>query len=550
MADLTEKVYYQDWTKVLVSRLATSQTWYDLFDGVSKVFALNIYEKVYALSQIRNPDEQSRDINIKASKFLGFDYKSDTFSDEEFTTLVTFLNQFNRKYKGTKSFISFLGFVKDARFDMYQLWAKGKGKDYGEFERYSPFVESNSKISGKGTQEYYPTSHVELDYDGEKFNISTQDVYELFYSVAPAHLVLNRITANFYADVAPLFFGTSAGTDYYNIHDVCPCDAKYYVPLNLLTVPPIQKARRSGNFEGFVCYNGDNEIQTGLPRFDGFSTPEEVLKQFTFSRYGTATYFPKNSVEYRISSQDVPRLCFTKGTDIDLGLRIEKPSSNMLVKCTQPIRRTLWLQIGTYTFSCNGKYKIFVNSSEIQTVSNSTYTFILMDTSAVSFEPVTLPEIQPWFQLERGSQATSLIVTDAVNISSRGYEYLSLDSFPNVNDEFTVLVEYNKILTDCCLLVAFQTQTNYVKLRREGDLIKITVVVGGNILQQNTVPFTESIAFSLKSDKIVVNGNVFNFINGNVPFPTRFFIGSDLAMDIIDGYIKKFEYYPVFPEVN
>ena len=125
MSEEKKPIYYQDWTKILVPRLRNSTTWNDLFQGISQVFAEQIYSKIYALSKIRDSDFQSKEINIRSAKFLGLDYNSDLFTETEYQTLVKFLNIFNRQYKGTKSFVSFLGWIKQAKFQIYQLWAKG-----------------------------------------------------------------------------------------------------------------------------------------------------------------------------------------------------------------------------------------------------------------------------------------------------------------------------------------------------------------------------------------------------------------------------------------
>ena len=52
MSEEKKPIYYQDWTKILVPRLRNSTTWNDLFQGISEVFAEQIYSKIYALSKL------------------------------------------------------------------------------------------------------------------------------------------------------------------------------------------------------------------------------------------------------------------------------------------------------------------------------------------------------------------------------------------------------------------------------------------------------------------------------------------------------------------
>ena len=116
MADITEMSYFQDWKTVLIPRLQNNQSWSDLFDAISVVFAKNIYSCIEQLRFIRDPNRQDRQVNIQQSKFLGFDYNSELFSDVEYVNLITFLNKYNKSVKGTTDFINFLGWVKNARF--------------------------------------------------------------------------------------------------------------------------------------------------------------------------------------------------------------------------------------------------------------------------------------------------------------------------------------------------------------------------------------------------------------------------------------------------
>lgn len=60
---------------------------------------------------------------------------------------------FNKSAKGIKDFISFIGWIKNAKFQAFQLWANGK-KNYSDnpntkdpFMRESPYILNNSKYT-------------------------------------------------------------------------------------------------------------------------------------------------------------------------------------------------------------------------------------------------------------------------------------------------------------------------------------------------------------------------------------------------------------------
>lgn len=537
--------YYQDWTKVLISRIQTSPTWVDLFEGISHVFSDLIYSNIYALSQIRNPEVQSRDINIHASKFLGFDYKSDLFSDQEYVVLLTFLNQFNRKYKGTKHFISFLGWVKQARFNMYHLWANGSGNSYGEFVRQSDYVLNNSKIDQTGTKQFFPTSHVELEFDAEKFEIDTQDIYELFYLVAPAHLVLSGVAGVFTADTAPLYLKTGV-TDYVNNHIVAPCIYTYVAPLRVETLPPIQLSSHASSFDGVGYLNDNQIIYQQLPGFRYDTPVDQFNKYFTFTREGTATYYRRYSDYYSIAQSNEPRLCYVQSSNTPLGLRLEKSSTNLLINSGYPQQRYLTLLSGSYVFSGRGTYDIHVNQQLYQTVTDQTCEINLTGTSNVVITPISFPMLQPWFQLEKGTTSTSLIVTDRVNIQSRGYEYLQLANLFNPFNECTLVIKFNNVADNCCLCKTFTSQYSYIQLNKVGSKIVVNTVLNKVVLNTTEIDYQDTIVFGIKSGEVNVNYNYISFTNKNVPIPTSFYIGSDNNTDIINGYVSECYYYPIY----
>lgn len=156
---------------------------------------------------------QDRGILIDNARFLGFDYFSDSLSDEDYARVMKYIGDYWDNSSGI-NFVAFMGFVKNIRFEIEQLWTKDKGDfansddsviskydilepNYGQFP---PMYGSTNNPTLVDSNLYYPTSHVEINYDlgllkqaiaHKDFN----DVVSLFYYLAPIHLVLERINA-------------------------------------------------------------------------------------------------------------------------------------------------------------------------------------------------------------------------------------------------------------------------------------------------------------------------------------------------------------------
>ena len=544
MSEEKKPIYYQDWTKILVPRLRNSTTWNDLFQGISEVFADQIYSKIYALSKIRDSDFQSKEINIRSAKFLGLDYNSDLFTETEYQTLVKFLNIFNRQYKGTKSFVAFLGWIKQAKFQIYQLWAKGQGKDYGEFSRLTPYIKKNSKIDGTGTKEYYPTSHVELDYDAEKFDISIQDIYSLFYAIAPAHLVLANVAGILTSDTI-FFYMKPAYNDYNAGHTVIPCIYQYIAPIYFLAKQGQLTSYQSSAFESFG-YQNDNEFTTTkLPGFEVIPyISNKLSSNFKFTRKTIASYYPCNSEYFKIAEDNQPRFDFERNSITPNGLFLEKGSSNLLLDSSNPRNRQLTLQVGPYTFSGHGTYDIIINDNKFQTVSDSSITFNLDRISVVKVIPTYIPGIQPWFQLEKGTLKTSYIETTPLHLVSRDQEILELNSFPNPNKTCTLLVKFKDIAEHCNLILARNVQGDFTRIDRNGNKILITCSLYQNPILIEELPYKPTLIFGISKEMIKVNGKEFNILNKNAPIPQSFLLNSIVGKEL-NGYVKSLSYFPV-----
>ena len=167
---------------------------------------------------------QDRETMINQSANLGFDYFSNTLQDDDYARIVTYISKF-WKLNGGDHFIRFMGFIKRSRLDIETLWTKSLGHpgdpidnaipanelDYYPIlqrtSEYLPKVWNSPLFSAQGVDQalpnyYYPTSHVEVEYDiFESPNLDKLDVLSLFYLMAPIHLVLERFAATVYVKV-------------------------------------------------------------------------------------------------------------------------------------------------------------------------------------------------------------------------------------------------------------------------------------------------------------------------------------------------------------
>jgi hypothetical protein len=180
-----------DLRKLLTPDFENKKVWRDLAEATSVVLYENVDQHRRALALGREPLALVREYRILMAKQLGLDYRSIALTDADYDRLINFISLYNPE-KGTKEFIKFLGFIKNADIELIPLWTND----------YKTFVLNNfpnNNIFTKPTPgEYYPTTHVGIAYDGDKFaGMDEEDTIALFYELAPIHLVLKWIAALF-----------------------------------------------------------------------------------------------------------------------------------------------------------------------------------------------------------------------------------------------------------------------------------------------------------------------------------------------------------------
>lgn len=166
------------------------------YDNISKVE--NIYID-YQGTVVKIPMKftHERDILVNGSSVNGFNYFSDSFSNEDYSRIYQYIQEY-WPFSGDGNFIKFLGFIKGLNLDIHTLWDSTTNYEtketYNLLERLSSDmtpVYSNSNASIK----YYPSSHVEVEYDYfRNLDFDVIDFINLFYYMAPAYLVLHRLT--------------------------------------------------------------------------------------------------------------------------------------------------------------------------------------------------------------------------------------------------------------------------------------------------------------------------------------------------------------------
>lgn len=172
-----------------------------------------------------------RNIMVQHNAAMGFDFFSDKLSDTDEQRIMRYVAQYWPR-SGDQDFVKFISFVKNVRFEVFQL----NTPDYGDpdnniekdpylyLERFTPFVEQytinrkgfdwNKPTPEEGFGGVYPTSHVELEHDAiVNPNPDYIGTVELFYFLAPIHLVLERFVSAVYAPDFHFYQGNSANYD-------------------------------------------------------------------------------------------------------------------------------------------------------------------------------------------------------------------------------------------------------------------------------------------------------------------------------------------------
>ena len=560
--NIKSKIYYQDWKTVLIPRIRETKAWSDMFDGISSIFAENINKYIHLLRYIRDPFKQDRLTNIQQAQFLGFKYKADVFTDNEYANLVYFLSYYNKKVKGTNDFINFLGWIKNARFELVQLWAKGKynysddPKIRDPFEWESPFIQKNSMIDETGTKEWYPTSHVDLEYNGWQFQIDESDVWYLFYKCAPIHLVLRSIAAVFTMETFRNFFIYSDLNGRLKLQDSYDCLPCIYQNPSALNIAGNQALVDLYDITSRVTFrlltaNGINEYP--LWSFNKKYIAQTLPSVFTFTRNSPAFNIERGHYYKTEVPDNYPRFAYEPYTstnrDSGLGLLMEEARTNLLLNSNAPERKIITLSAGTYTFSGSGDYYIYNNTAgtTLGEVQDSNLTFTLDIESQIEVYPRIL-ESSSWYQLEVGSFATSYIRTTSQKNATRAADILQVLKLPTLNRSGSFVLRFStkKIADNCVLLKVYESSDKFVEVRKTGKKIIAIIQSTGKVLNILEDVYSGLLNLAIKPTKINFNGLILESELAEFPEVQYANVGQDFGNRSINGYVEQFYYVPNF----
>lgn len=448
--DVTQILENRSYTKLLYGSYSENPTWVEFMNCITEVFNENFGKQLIQLVNVNVPHKSTREINIGHAKNMGFDLKNSFFSNEEYIALIENLKLYEKK-KGTKHFISILGLIKSAHFNIYQLWTS----DYIDFERESQWVLNNSilkdynrivnnyidkitygivnnkatstisygLVADKSTSQltygiineftmgknlpdinnpnyykgkYYPTSHVDIDYDIEKYPISESDIRYLFYKLAPANLVLNMIDGVIYVDSAYLYMTALANLE--QSYDTFIGWAMYE---GTLYTYPFDFLISHDITSPVLYYKLDNEDKKKVNCFDKswYSLPSG----FTCVRSSKAWYVEKEQLK-EVESNTI-RFIDNKG------ILLEPKSTNLLKNSNVFKKQHIILKPNTYTLSFYGRedsYLVLSGLVNTQIKTNEPYTFKVGEEGSLYITPYgNVFNIQ----LEESPFATSQIIT-------------------------------------------------------------------------------------------------------------------------------------------
>jgi hypothetical protein len=192
--------------RLLASHIERFPVWADLAAALNTVWGqLGIDEAIEQLKWLRSPIN-TKDIVIKdggsllnlntvpqhdrtslvlTADLLGFRYYETNLLDtQDYLKLCRHLAEYYSNDKGTPAWTEFLGWCLDAHFAVYQTWTQ----DYQTF-----LMEGDPAIGlsiDKGGS-WYPTTHVILEYDQNRFQgIEPSQLVEFFNYFANVNLVL------------------------------------------------------------------------------------------------------------------------------------------------------------------------------------------------------------------------------------------------------------------------------------------------------------------------------------------------------------------------
>lgn len=220
--------------RLLAAHVAQFPAWEQLSTSLNTVWSqLGIDEAIEQLKWLRSPintqdvvigeggtllalkdvPQQDRTSLVLTADMLGFRYYETTLLEtKDYLKLCRHLAEYYVNEKGTPEWTAFLGWALDAHFVVYQTWTR----DYVTF-----YNEGDSAIGTPLSEggEWYPTTHVILEYDQNRFSgVEPSQLVEFFNYFANVNLVLRMTQLGGLEDVGLEVAITGGLECVYNYH--------------------------------------------------------------------------------------------------------------------------------------------------------------------------------------------------------------------------------------------------------------------------------------------------------------------------------------------
>lgn len=183
----------------------------DYNDSLQNVSIDEIQDAIRRLRNIRRwniMDKEYLDVFLQT---MGMTFKSELFDEETRRRFIKELPTF-LQLSGTKFFINYLSFVIGASFIITELWSND----------YKDFIERDD-IPGGDETGWYPTNHVELEFDANFFGIlDVELIIQIFYILASTPLVLQRILQNLTSELTVQPYSQGGLQIWYTGQDTTP----------------------------------------------------------------------------------------------------------------------------------------------------------------------------------------------------------------------------------------------------------------------------------------------------------------------------------------
>jgi len=176
--------------------------WMSMAQVTSQVFYNYIEQQRIALGLSRNPENISRVLKIATLKMMGLDWNSDIVDDDAYDRLLNTVSLYLQNH-GTSDFVAYIGYALGFSIEMVTLWTQ-------DYKNWVPGPK-HPAVFDEPPGLWYPTSHVGLLYEYYASNAPTEAELvafsNIFYQIAPIHVVLEFIATVVTGYIGPLYLG-------------------------------------------------------------------------------------------------------------------------------------------------------------------------------------------------------------------------------------------------------------------------------------------------------------------------------------------------------